>query len=457
MSLVPDEPMPTPAKRSHAASALRFWIVTHFEPIPTETEARPMRAGLLARRLVDLGHEVVWWTPDFDHYHKRHRTGGDACIRVAAGFEVRLLKSLGYRSHVGPRRLLHHELLAARWRRAVGGRPPPDLVFAGWPTPEFASSAVSFACRNRIASVVDVRDLWPDLWLDRMPSPIRPLGRIALGRYDRMANRAMAGADAILGVTDDYVDWGVRHAGRPRRPDDRAFAFRYRAPEPSAAELARAEASLADMGFARDERLTLVFAGAFGRTYGLEIALEAGRILDREAPDLVRIALLGSGDRWEAIARAARSIRSVTVLPRVGVAELSAAYRRADLGLAPYLDIDNYRRNLPNKIDEYLSAGLPIVAGVGGAIGRLIDEHGVGVRYGADDPASLARTAMELARDPERRSTLRARVERHRSSVLVSDEISGLAEHLEHLARKRIDGASATRGERRSVSRPPTG
>ncbi len=418
----------------------RIWIVTHFEPIPTETDARPMRAGLLARRLVERGHHVTWWTPDFDHYGKRHRTGGDAVIAVEDRFEVRLLRSLGYRRHVGARRLLHHELLAARWRRAVTTLPPPDLVLSGWPTPEFASSAVSYATTHGIPSVVDVRDLWPDLWIDRVPHAFRPAARLALRRYDRMAHRAMAEATAILGVTDDYVDWGVDRAGRARRSDDRAFAFRYRTPEPSTAELDVANERLRSLGFTPDDRLTLVFAGAFGRTYGLDIVIDAARILDRDAPGRIRFVLLGSGDHWERISQEAGSIDSAIVLPRVGATELAAVHRRADLGLAPYRDIENFRRNVPNKIDEYLGAGLPIVAGVQGAIARLIDEHGVGRRYQPDDARSLAATVIALADDPAGVVTLRRRVEEYRRTLGATDEIARYADHLEHLADRGAAG-----------------
>jgi glycosyltransferase involved in cell wall biosynthesis len=424
----------------------RIWLVPHFEPIPTETEARPMRAGLLARKLAERGHDVTWWTPDFDHYGKRHRTGGDAEIPVNDRFRVRLIRSLGYQRHVGPRRLLHHELLASRWRRAVATLPPPDLVVSGWPTPEFAASVVAYAGAHGIPSVVDIRDLWPDLWIDRVPAVARPAARLALRRYYDMARLAMSGASAIVGVTDEYVDWGVQHAGRPRSDDDRAFAFRFRAPEPAPADLELARNRLAELGFTPDDRLTLVFAGAFGRSYGLDVAVEAGRRLDRDAPGRVRIVLLGSGDRWNRIADAARELDSVLVLPRVGLAELVVAYQHADLGLAPYLDIENFRRNVPNKIDEYLGAGLPVVAGVDGAIARLIDKHGVGRRYEPDDAASLAALAATLAEDRSEVSALRERVRTYRSTIGDTDEIARLASHLEDLASRSPDGAAIRSG-----------
>lgn len=419
---------------------LRFTIVTHFEPIPTETEARPMRAGLLAAALADRGHDVTWWTPDFDHYLKRHRTGGDADIAAAPGLRIRLLKSLGYRRHVGLRRLLHHRRLADRWRRQVVAEPRPDLLLSGWPTPEFAAAVVDEGRRLGVPAVVDIRDLWPDLWLDVLPGPLRPAGRLALAPYVRAGRQALRGATAIVGVTDEYVNWGLRRAGRARTELDRAFAFRFR-PRPLDDEgRAAALAALADRGWRPDDRLQLVFAGAFGRTYGLDLVLDAAKEVDRIAPGAVRFVLCGSGDRWIEIERRARDLDSVLVLPRVGVAELSAIYERSDLGIAPYDDIENFRRNVPNKIDEYLGVGLPVVAGVGGLIADLIDREGVGARYAPDDPTSLARLAADLASDRTALAAMRDRVQAHRRRTDAEDELGRYADHLVTIARRHAAG-----------------
>ena len=419
---------------NHAARR-RIWIVTHFEPIPTEENARPMRAGLLAKVLADRGHEVTWWTPDFDHYNKRHRYHRDTTVEISDGLSVRLLKSLGYRRHVGLRRMLHHELLARRWSRMTTREQRPDLVVSGWPTPEFSDAVVRYGSKKGVPTVIDIRDLWPDLWLEVLPLRLRPLGRLALSHHYRLARRTLRNTTAIVGVTDDYVDWALRLAGRARRPEDRAFAFRYRPPQLDSEDRKEAATVLGSHGYQRDDRLQFVFAGAFGRNYGLKTVLDAGRVLDDVAPGRVRFVLCGSGDRWSDVERQSRDIDSILVLPRLGVSELSYLYEGSDLGLAPYADIENFRNNLPNKIDEYLRAGLPIVTGVGGLIADLVDREGVGCHFAAGDHESLAGVATSLASDPSRVAALADRVTAYRNRTDSEDDLARYADHLETMAK----------------------
>lgn len=414
---------------------MRFWLLTPFEPIPTEPQARLMRCGMLANKLVEKGHDVVWWNSDFDHHRKRHRNRQDRSIRVQPNFEVKLLKSLGYKAHVGPRRLLNNVLMARRWRKLSRTETTPDLLFSAWPTPELSREATRYAGTHGVPSVIDIRDLWPTLWLDLFPERFRPVGRMLLHHYFRMTRTTMTGATAITGATDSYVDWAVGYSGRARRESDRSFGFRFRSVDLDADSRAEAGLVLEGMGYLPDERIQIVFAGAFSRSFELKTIIEAGRWLDAHAAGRMRIVMCGSGDRWNEIELASRDIDSVHVLPRLDLRELTFLYEQSVLGLAPYRDIENFQRNIPNKINEYLQMGLPIVAGVEGAIASLIDEHGVGIRYRSEDPVSMAEEIARLALDPDRLQTYRSRAFAYRDDRLDQrDDIDLLATHLEELA-----------------------
>jgi glycosyltransferase involved in cell wall biosynthesis len=182
----------------------------------------------------------------------------------------------------------------------------------------------------------------------------------------------------------------------------------------------------------------VVFAGSFSRSFELKTVIEAGRRLDAEAPGRLRLVLCGSGNRWNQIEFAARDIDSVLVLPRLELRELTCLYKSASLGLAPYRNIENFQRNIPNKINEYLEMSLPVVAGVEGAIADLIDDHGVGIRYQPEDSISMASELTAIAKNPDRLMALRDRTAGYRQDHLASrDDIDDLAHHLEKLAGSR--------------------
>ena len=419
---------------------MRIWIITPFEPIPTDGDVRLMRAGMLCETLAERSHQVTWWTPDFEHFAKRHRTGKDTNIRISHHYEVRLLESLGYRAHVGPRRLLHNHLLARRWGKAARAvNHSPNLILCAWPTPDLCHEAVRYGTRKNIPVVIDIRGLWPDLWIGVFPKLLRPLGRVILHPYYRMARRTFGRAAAITGVTDEYISWALRRAGRQGRPRDRAFGFEFKNTPLGPGERSTARTQLEEKGFTPDDRLLCIFAGTFGRSFEFESVVEAARVLDRTVPGKVRLLLCGSGDRWESIEQQARGIDSLQVLPRVSLSELRLLYEEASIGLAPYRNIENFQKNVPNKINEFLAMGLAILSPVSGCIRELIEKQDVGVAYEPENPESLAKNIRDLLADPERLAKLRKNDLRSREETGVPNQVySEFAAHLEGIA----DGSS---------------
>ena len=414
---------------------MRIWILTPFEPIPTEGDVRLMRAGQLAEELASRGHDVTWWTPDFEHYSKRHRTGGDATHEVAPNYRIRLLASLGYTRHVCVRRLRHNRRLAARWSRAVEQEPtPPELVFSAWPTPDLCDAARAYAAARGIPFVVDVRDLWPDLWLGVAPRALRPAARALLRPYMRMAERVFGEATAVTGITEEYVVWGQTRGKRAPQALDRPVALGFRPPQLDAAERAAARERLAAHGYTREDALTVVFAGTFGRSFDFETVCAAAGRLAEQMPGRVRFVLCGSGEGESGVRALAADTKGVLVLPRLDQSELMIVYEDAHLGLAPYVDIENFQRNVPNKIHEYLAVGLPIVSPVSGRIRALLETERVGLSYTPDDVAGLAACLGELVDDPSMLEALRTRVTAY---VAAHDEdrspAAPLADHLEQV------------------------
>jgi len=51
---------------------MTVWINNPFDFLPGEG-ARPQRYGLLCRALAQAGHQVVWWTSDWNHMAKVRR------------------------------------------------------------------------------------------------------------------------------------------------------------------------------------------------------------------------------------------------------------------------------------------------------------------------------------------------------------------------------------------------
>lgn len=414
---------------------LRTWLLTVGEPLPTDGGmARAWRTGLLAQQLLARGHDVVWWSSAFDHFGRGARSPVDVAIAVKSGLTVWHLSGVAYRRNVSLARLWNHHQVAARFRSLAAAQPAPDVILTSLPTLELCDAAVAYGSARGIPVALDVRDLWPDVLFDFVPAPLKPLAPYAVPWMGRQLRRAARGATAILGVTDEFVGWGLAHAGRPATPGDRAFAMGYSRQEPSGADKARASAFWDARGLVDGGGPNVCFFGTLGWMFDFDVVFAAAARLAHEAPD-VRFVLCGGGEKLPELQRRAASHPNVVIPGPVGQAEVWTLMRRSVAGLAPYRPFRNFDDNLPNKPIEYLSAGLPVIAPELKVIRQLVAGERCGLTYphGASD--SLADAVLTLVRNPELRTAMSARAAMVFADRYVADKVyEDMAIQLECLA-----------------------
>ena len=94
----------------------------------------------------------------------------------------------------------------------------------------------------------------------------------------------------------------------------------------------------------------------------------------------------------------------VSMLPSVPLAELLAYTAEADVGVSLLQDTcENHRLALPNKLFEYVAAGVPVITGTLPESQRLVEQYGIGWCVRPDDAEALARVlrgALDRRDDP---------------------------------------------------------
>jgi glycosyltransferase involved in cell wall biosynthesis len=367
---------------------------------------------------------------------KRFEFDRDAHVKLDGGGELRLIHGPPYHRNVSARRVLNHAVIAWKFRRQALQSPKPELILASLPIPEVAAAAASVASRAGAPLVIDIRDLWPDVFEDVLPPPLRPIARRSvLLPHARLAGRALRSAAALISPADGYIEWGCRRAGRPRTALDREFPFGYPVTSPAPDALARAEEFWRSRGVGIEGEFLLCFFGTLGRQFDLETVLDAAGLLGaRGIP--VRFVLCGDGDRAAEYRRRAARHQNVVFPGWVGAAEIWTLLRKAAAGLAPYKRIDNFTLNIPNKPVEYLSAGLPVLTSIDGALGSLVRSADCGCVY--TGPEDLAGRIAALHRNGSLRRAWADNAARlFRERYVANVVYSRLGRHLEDVATLR--------------------
>lgn len=412
---------------------LRVWLITVGEPLPVHgADDRPWRTGILASLLARRGHEVLWWTSNVDHFRKRYYSENEARFEGPCGEQIQLLAGRLYHRNVSMDRLVNHAQNAARFRALAPQLPRPDIILCSFPTIELSDAATQFARARKIPAILDVRDLWPDIFLDVLPRWTRPLGRLLLRPYFVKARRALASCEALFAVSEDYLTWSLEKAGRARSPDDAVFALGYPEVHSTQQDDAALDERLRSLGVGSGARL-LTFVGTFGRTYDLKTVLEAARALQQRDSADHAFVFCGAGERESEWRRLAEGVRSVAFTGWLSSGELACLLARSAIGLAAYAQ--GAPQGIPNKLIEYLSAGLPVLCSLEGEARRLIEESGCGVHYAAGDSASLLRALARVANEETRAAMAHAAKNLFAARFLGAAVYGRAADHLEHLAR----------------------
>jgi len=375
-----------------------IWLITVGEPLPIDGDNdRLHRAGILANLLIKRGHKVVWWTSTFDHVRKIQRTNSDSTINKGNNFKIKLLHSIGYKKNISIFRFINHYLIGCKFYKYAQEELKPNIILSSLPTLKLSLSAVKYGNKQGVPVVLDMRDMWPDVFLDYIPSSAakRVVNFLLLPMYN-VLKAACSGATAITGVTPDFVEWGVSNANRLPTDLDKAFPFGYSKVTPNKENIKEAEKFWKRYGIRKDNNEFVVcFFGTMSRLFDLKTVIKVARKLKSQKRTF-RIVLCGSGNNLIFYKDLAKHCENIVFPGWVGAAEIWTLMRMSSVGLAPYFSIKNFTRNLPNKPIEYLSAGLPIVSSLEGVLENLLSNYNCGVTYKNGDVDNLVSVLINL-------------------------------------------------------------
>ena len=154
----------------------------------------------------------------------------------------------------------------------------------------------------------------------------------------------------------------------------------------------------------------------------------------------VGIVFLGTGpphfrETLRRIAGEAGATERVRVSGPVPAAEVTRWAAGADVGVVPYPNtcLNNYL-SLPNKLFEYLAAGLPVVASDFPELRQVVAGHDVGATCDPEDPTDIARAVRDVVGSGARLDELRTAAARAAAEFSWAREKEVLLRVFEELA-----------------------
>jgi glycosyltransferase involved in cell wall biosynthesis len=176
-------------------------------------------------------------------------------------------------------------------------------------------------------------------------------------------------------------------------------------------------ADRAALGLPEDKKILILQGAGINVQRGAEEMVEAMQFV----PDTLLLLIIGGGDVIDILKRKTKDLnleKKILFKPRLPYDTLMEYTAAADLGLS--LDKDtsvNYRYSLPNKIFDYIHAGIPVLASDLEEVRKLIEKCQVGTFIAGHNPLQIAETLTEIFSHPGQLKTWRANTKTARETL----------------------------------------
>lgn len=409
---------------------MKVWQITVGEPSPAESKSvRLLRTGILSKELTQRGHDVTWWSSSFDHFGKKFLSSNDKEIAWEGGTLSLLHTKSSYSSNVSLQRIRHNLEVAEKFAEKACENEKPDVILCSFPTIELAYEAVKYGQKNNVPVVIDIRDLWPDVYLTALPSFLHSLGRLALQPFYKKAHYILKHCQCMTAVSKGYLDWGIRLGHRSPSKADSVFPIGYMSP-PIRPQHSGDNEYLEHLRVPKNS-LVVWFVGSFGRSYDLETVLNAAQTLQGRGDKSFYFVISGDGDAMPRLKQKAMGLKNTVFTGWIEADKIKALQARADIGLMAYAK--GAKQGMPNKLFEYMSAGIPILSSLEGEGEEVIRQYQIGQSYTPGSSQDLVEKLLKL--EPAgTREKIRTQCNLIFEKNFSADTIySNFADYLEHI------------------------
>lgn len=200
--------------------------------------------------------------------------------------------------------------------------------------------------------------------------------------------------DAMIVASPSWIEWNRDLYGELPQPTVTVLNV----PEPTAVDPSldlRAELGI------EPDRNVVIYQGSIQENRGIEPAIDAVDQLEGFV-----LVVIGYGYHRPALEDLVRSRgldAKVKFFGPVPNDELISWSASADIGLANIVNSSvSYHTSLPNKLFEYVMAGIPVVGSDSPEIGRIVLEESIGEVCDASDEDALAQALRVIASTPDR-------------------------------------------------------
>lgn len=403
---------------------MNIWLLRASEPMPVvDPDGRLMRMGMLAEELSNRGHNVIWFSSTFNHFTKKQSYDKDTIVKVKENYHLYLSHANSYKKNISVSRILNHMTIAKKFKKKSKELNKPDLIYVSYPIIEYAEEAVKYGIKNNIPVIVDIRDLWPDIFNHNLPKLKRTIAAPYIWVMENKAKKIMKNAFALNAVSEAMLSWGLQKGKRKKSKYDRFFYIGYKR---------HSNDNTQDVSCLIDKnKFNISFFATINNQFDYDRLVEIAKEIEIRDKDIV-INVCGDGPQMDMLTKKVKGISNIKLLGWMGKDELDGILKDSKMGLAPYKNTFDFQMSVSNKFAEYISYGLPVILTSQGYMESLIEKNNCGIS--SRSIKEICDYIIEIKNNKEKYEEISNNAKQLYEKDFVADQIyKNLADYLEKI------------------------
>lgn len=319
------------------------------EILPIKGNERRMRVSHLRNFLEESNYKSKWLTSNFSHSERKF-------IRKSIP-NIILLSSIGYKKNNSPKRLIHTIIFSIQvFFYLFFNFKNYSHIFISYPTPETLYAVLPLVNIFKKPIIIDVRDQWPpDLNLNKIYNNYNNLTKLFL------KNIIIKSPLYLLAVSKELAIWFKKNAPNIKP--------KYQAICPIGSD----EVFYGKIN--NKKLIKFLYVGSLGINYDVLGIIKALILFANKEKNKFEIHIVGQGDQFKKISKIKSEYCKIKLYGYQNRDKIKEISINCNIGLVPH-KIDGL---LPNKVGEYLCAGLFIFSTIKGECSYLLEKNNAGI------------------------------------------------------------------------------
>ena len=346
---------------------------------------RPMRCMLLANKLIEKGHKVSLISSTFFHQRKIFRFKSYRFINVNKNLNIYLIPSIGYKNHIGIRRILDHISLAFNLHIFLKNNKDfhPDRIFLGYPPIETSLVMIIWGMKKKIPIILDVKDNWPENFIEVFPKRLKSVAKLFLFPYFFSAKYIFKESYKITSITDSFIRW-IKIISEENLDSYKVKNKYFVSP------LVRKPIKLNNEDYEYSKKFWLnlninifeqkhfSFIGSFTKSFDFNLIYFSAKYLLSRKPEY-KFIVCGSGDQRDNLEKLFFNLENIILVGEIDQYQSKLLISNSIATLAPYKNSSNFNNSIPNKIIESLENKVPFITNNYGEMKKMINNQMNGI------------------------------------------------------------------------------